>query len=144
MCSMIFFFFKQTTAYEIRISDWSSDVCSSDLQTRLRRPGPVLTALRQLGLFLDLSHLLDRERRYCLNQPSEMVDVGAAAGFGPPLLATDIPCPLQRSDVLLDRARMNVHRLRHRGLGRKGLALRRPPFARQIQDRKSTRLNSSH
>src|SRR3546814_20809481 len=35
----IFFFFKQKTAYEMRISDWSSDVCSSDLpgQLRLRR-----------------------------------------------------------------------------------------------------------
>src|SRR3546814_4275159 len=43
------FFFKQKTAYEMRISDWSSDVCSSDLDsagekwprqscTRLRRP----------------------------------------------------------------------------------------------------------
>src|SRR3546814_8533427 len=30
MCSS-FFFFKQKTAYEMRISDWSSDVCSSDL-----------------------------------------------------------------------------------------------------------------
>src|SRR3546814_1137410 len=31
-CSVIcFFFFKQKTAYEMRISDWSSDVCSSDL-----------------------------------------------------------------------------------------------------------------
>src|SRR3546814_10545270 len=30
MCIM-FFFFKQKTAYEMRISDWSSDVCSSDL-----------------------------------------------------------------------------------------------------------------
>src|SRR3546814_6997013 len=32
-CSYIlfFFFFKQKTAYEMRISDWSSDVCSSDL-----------------------------------------------------------------------------------------------------------------
>src|SRR3546814_3518968 len=29
----IFFFFKQKTAYEMRISDWSSDVCSSDLFT---------------------------------------------------------------------------------------------------------------
>src|SRR3546814_7129845 len=29
---MIFFFFKQKTAYEMRISDWSSDVCSSDLK----------------------------------------------------------------------------------------------------------------
>src|SRR3546814_13779479 len=27
----VFFFFKQKTAYEMRISDWSSDVCSSDL-----------------------------------------------------------------------------------------------------------------
>src|SRR3546814_3464341 len=33
--SFVFFFFKQKTAYEMRISDWSSDVCSSDL---LRRP----------------------------------------------------------------------------------------------------------
>src|SRR3546814_9723579 len=28
---VLFFFFKQKTAYEVRISDWSSDVCSSDL-----------------------------------------------------------------------------------------------------------------
>src|SRR3546814_2502204 len=31
-----FFFFKQKTAYEMRISDWSSDVCSSDLSQELR------------------------------------------------------------------------------------------------------------
>src|SRR3546814_2718987 len=31
LCSDVFFFFKQKTAYEMRISDWSSDVCSSDL-----------------------------------------------------------------------------------------------------------------
>src|SRR3546814_9199762 len=31
---IIFFFFKQKTAYEMRISDWSSDVCSSDLVAR--------------------------------------------------------------------------------------------------------------
>src|SRR3546814_4695232 len=29
---LLFFFFKQKTAYELRISDWSSDVCSSDLE----------------------------------------------------------------------------------------------------------------
>src|SRR3546814_6876807 len=29
---LIFFYFKQKTAYEMRISDWSSDVCSSDLK----------------------------------------------------------------------------------------------------------------
>src|SRR3546814_5236198 len=31
---MFIFFFKQKTAYEMRISDWSSDVCSSDLRDR--------------------------------------------------------------------------------------------------------------
>src|SRR3546814_8662448 len=34
LCYCFFFFFKQKTAYEMRISDWSSDVCSSDLQRR--------------------------------------------------------------------------------------------------------------
>src|SRR3546814_1170618 len=35
-----FFFFKQKTAYEMRISDWSSDVCSSDLTARAQARGP--------------------------------------------------------------------------------------------------------
>src|SRR3546814_12114552 len=33
------FFFKQKTAYEMRISDWSSDVCSSDLRQAKQRDG---------------------------------------------------------------------------------------------------------
>src|SRR3546814_5478945 len=36
---MYFFFFKQKTAYEMRISDWSSDVCSSDLVERREQRG---------------------------------------------------------------------------------------------------------
>src|SRR3546814_9501653 len=36
LCCLFFFFFKQKTAYEIRISDWSSDVCSSDLGRKER------------------------------------------------------------------------------------------------------------
>src|SRR3546814_6846460 len=44
LCDVIlyvfFFFFKQKTAYEMRISDWSSDVCSSDLRFALRLPHP--------------------------------------------------------------------------------------------------------
>src|SRR3546814_4015187 len=36
MCCLCFFFFKQKTAYEMRISDWSSDVCSSDLKNGSR------------------------------------------------------------------------------------------------------------
>src|SRR3546814_16972446 len=34
LCIALFFFVKQKTAYEMRISDWSSDVCSSDLRQR--------------------------------------------------------------------------------------------------------------
>src|SRR3546814_7146241 len=37
---LLFFFFKQKTAYEMRISDWSSDVCSSDLCGPDRRSCP--------------------------------------------------------------------------------------------------------
>src|SRR3546814_3175714 len=42
---MCFFFFKKKTAYEMRISDWSSDVCSSDLVVR-GRDGDLLTGQR--------------------------------------------------------------------------------------------------
>src|SRR3546814_9214329 len=49
-----FFFFKQKTAYEMRISDWSSDVCSSDLAP----------------LFLRRGWLANREQRQCGTAPS--------------------------------------------------------------------------
>src|SRR3546814_14627103 len=45
-----FFFCKQSTAYDMRISDWSSDVCSSDLDQRLMRHHPRDKA-RAFGLF---------------------------------------------------------------------------------------------
>src|SRR3546814_11399393 len=38
----VFFCFKQKTAYEMRISDWSSDVCSSDLGAWISRAAPAL------------------------------------------------------------------------------------------------------
>src|SRR3546814_6875216 len=38
MCLVVFFLFKHKTAYELRISDWSSDVCSSDLADPCRQP----------------------------------------------------------------------------------------------------------
>src|SRR3546814_4466168 len=37
-----FFFFKQKTAYEMRISDWSSDVCSSDLTVNFAQGSAVM------------------------------------------------------------------------------------------------------
>src|SRR3546814_6755959 len=57
---LLFFFFKQKTAYEMRISDWSSDVCSSDLKQQAapvllvggveQRLGFLEDALQSLGL----------------------------------------------------------------------------------------------
>src|SRR3546814_1785568 len=53
LCVLIFFlFFKQKTAYEMRISDWSSDVCSSDLQH-----------LIEARLFVIVERLLLRRRQ---------------------------------------------------------------------------------
>src|SRR3546814_4736091 len=40
------FFFKQKTAYEMRISDWSSDVCSSDLAAAAARTGVPISKLK--------------------------------------------------------------------------------------------------
>src|SRR3546814_4211355 len=47
LVSTFFFFFKQKTAYELRISDWSSDVCSSDLDFAAHRIDPLLLIGRE-------------------------------------------------------------------------------------------------
>src|SRR3546814_2097076 len=61
---MIFFFFKQKTAYEMRISDWSSDVCSSDLL-------PII-----------YSDSGNKVGAYLLLEPTEQSRVGARWRFG--------------------------------------------------------------
>src|SRR3546814_10316300 len=48
---LLLFFFKQKTAYEMRISDWSSDVCSSDLQ-----PSPGASRLAGLPRLTFVTH----------------------------------------------------------------------------------------
>src|SRR3546814_2295241 len=77
MCVYVFFFFKQKTAYEMRISDWSSDVCSSDLiearemderAERARRTRPIGVGravephLRERASALDQHRIADMER----------------------------------------------------------------------------------
>src|SRR3546814_5068205 len=52
-----FFFFKQKTAYEMRISDWSSDVCSSDLQTAQSWKEGVDATLKQLSMAFERNQL---------------------------------------------------------------------------------------
>src|SRR3546814_13201420 len=48
----LFFFFKQKTAYEMRISDWSSDVCSSDLSSAMTQAPPPFVP----GAFVGAAH----------------------------------------------------------------------------------------
>src|SRR3546814_9123620 len=68
VCSF-FFFFKQKTAYELRISDWSSDVCSSDLSYDM------------LG---EAATTSDDAQRYYADYKQAIHAIGrAAAGRGP-------------------------------------------------------------
>src|SRR3546814_1477673 len=68
----VFFFFKQKTAYEMRISDWSSDVCSSDLVALEESPmrandedlAKLSNAVSCAGSHFDIEH--DRTRNLCL------------------------------------------------------------------------------
>src|SRR3546814_2083747 len=55
--SCVFFFFKQKTAYEMRISDWSSDVCSSDLADAVPLAGDELSDLQIIDLRTEFNNL---------------------------------------------------------------------------------------
>src|SRR3546814_4832806 len=62
-----FFFFKQKTAYEMRISDWGSDVCSSDLSMAIQSDLPILVCA------LGPMHM----RGAMLAVPAQVQEVGA-------------------------------------------------------------------
>src|SRR3546814_11457770 len=80
---LVFFFFKQKTAYEMRISDWSSDVCSSDLLLTWPRPPrkePRISAKTP-------SHGVDLTALYAL--PDHEVVSGLIPGIGQRLLGIE-------------------------------------------------------
>src|SRR3546814_8325853 len=64
------FFFKQKTAYEMRISDWSSDVCSSDLM--------VLTRMKRRHRRADAVRLIERLKAA---RPDIAIGADLIAGF---------------------------------------------------------------
>src|SRR3546814_15093307 len=69
---LIFFFFKQKTAYEMRISDWSSDVCSSDLAWggASFRPGKGAEALIETdAAFQQHRHQVQHEGQFVVHPP---------------------------------------------------------------------------
>src|SRR3546814_6630036 len=75
---IMFFFFIQKTAYEMRISDWSSDVCSSDLSLR---PAPALWT-RVGGDALDLATLALGVRGNRRQRRNAVAAMAAVAGIG--------------------------------------------------------------
>src|SRR3546814_4496301 len=104
-------FFKQKTAYEVRISDWSSDVCSSDL-------GSCGTAayMRQPVFVTDIA-----------NDPkwAKFKDLALAADLR---ACWSAPIPGHDGEAV----------------GALALYFREPRIPLEHEDRKSTRLNSSH
>src|SRR3546814_14192118 len=116
---VLFFFFKQKTAYEMRISDWSSDVCSSDLdlpqigdpfvdQDRARRVF-LEDRLEKMGAWRDAVGIIlgDHGEGFC---PAELPCQFAPCG-------TDLLAAIGIEDILWSSRRADQHRaidlLRH-------------------------------
>src|SRR3546814_4464340 len=75
---LFFFFFKQKTAYEMRISDWSSDVCSSDLRRQpvgAASPGERTEARIRRGVGAGADQTAQRGDR---GKQHEMIELPAA------------------------------------------------------------------
>src|SRR3546814_2686655 len=121
MCLMCcwFFFFKQKTAYEMRISDWSSDVCSSDLLA---------------GQRLDTAHAGGHR---ALVDDLEQADVAGAAHMGAAAeLDRIIPVAELAHGEHADLVAVFLAEQRHGAGGDR--------LVRRHQRSESTRLNSSH
>src|SRR3546814_2500925 len=86
---LYFFFFKQKTAYEVRISDWSSDVCSSDLSDR-GTTQPCLVVARLLAAFAGVLACLLARVAVALHGIATVFAI-ALPGFLP-RLAGVLPC----------------------------------------------------
>src|SRR3546814_1530318 len=135
MLWVVFVFFKQKTAYEMRISDWSSDVCSSDLSAQHLRSEhhlgaavalDQLPAQRLAEARRRLADLLQEEVRVCAAIDVTGGDLGVAqvvSGDG------QLTAVVALAVDAVDGARLG-------GIEDDDLAA--------AGDRKSTRLNSSH
>src|SRR3546814_2468381 len=120
-CFFLFFFFKQKTAYEMRISDWSSDVCSSDL--------------RLVGQGIE-----QRLHQSPIRVHSEQAEPEAAAELQDgAAVPSPAGCPVGRGEGEVDPL---AHGEAIDALQQQGEA--EAAFQLDDEDRKSTRLNSRH
>src|SRR3546814_9030809 len=126
----VFFFFKQKTAYEMRISDWSSDVCSSDLgslpATRVAIAGfdPVFLTAARAAIAGILALILLGMQRGARPSSRDMASLSTVA------LGVVVGFPL-----------LSALALQHITAARSLVFIGLLPLS---TDRKSTRLNSSH
>src|SRR3546814_16881765 len=81
-CSV--FFFQQKTAYEMRISDWSSDVCSSDLSVSAKKSS---------------SPARSRSRRFCLGAAVSFTGLSGAKSFWPRIDTDDTDRKAERRNA---------------------------------------------
>src|SRR3546814_4709843 len=124
----VVFFFKQKTAYEMRISDWSSDVCSSDLvaHTPVALAYAIVSADGTADLYVAPDKLTDAVRQHLGNAVrlhDRTAFAPALAGFAGKRIAADPDNAVAAIFDALDAGGATVLPSR---------------------DRKSTRLNSSH
>src|SRR3546814_5777084 len=124
---MLFVFVKQKTAYEMRISDWSSDVCSSDLLSGATRAPVMMLACPELRVVPVTVHLPLRRVPEVLTT-ARIVETGRTTAEG---LRRLFGIARPRLAV----AGLNPHAGEGGQLGAEDDA---------VIDRKSTRLNSSH
>src|SRR3546814_7405179 len=125
MLCVFFFFFKQKTAYEMRISDWSSDVCSSDLKA----PGRIIDRVAREHF---VARGQQREQRAGDRGETRGVDERLVGIFE--VAERIAQCTLGReADTAVGHLAAIVERL-----------AARQQHSRAALDRKSTRLNSSH
>src|SRR3546814_4031707 len=116
---MIFVFFTQKEAYEMRISDWSSDVCSSDLKELRRRESFVQQGALRLGA------------------------LEGKTALGPIVCHQDSPVRCRAASRECGERRGAI--FKGKGAGGGHAAARLDVTQPRVRaDRKSTRLNSSH
>src|SRR3546814_7515989 len=132
VCYVCFLFFKQKTAYEMRISDWSSDVCSSDLLADRAVAGA--EGERPHGAALGLRPGPHPAPGGALREADGLSRRAELAGrVAPGHQGRDLASPAAQRIQAAGSVRpvdAEIHHLEQGGLGR--------------PDRKSTRLNSSH
>src|SRR3546814_9912974 len=122
----VFFFFKQKTAYEMRISDWSSDVCSSDLFDRFLRErigeagNPALRAKIQ-ALERDVVEAGEQD----IAIAERVAEIGEAARVGRRFL--------DRDDIFDIDQRLEHGLVDHRAIGRRVVIERSEEHTSELQ-----------